>query len=173
MFVLLLYALARPPTTHTTPTVTPTVELWGRLYVVLHYKRAGRLYEESPAQFRHLGATGDIARSLHNLGYVAHAQGADDRAAALFAESLRLFDERGNHRGIAECLLGLAAVAITRGQQPEDAERTARLLGAAEVQFRAIGAAFWPAPARTCLHRSRGTAALNEEAWAAAGQQGE
>ncbi len=96
---------------------------------MLHYERAGRLYEESLALFRNLGATGDIARSLHNLGYVAHAQGDDDRAAAQFAESLSLFDERGNRRGIAECLLGLAAVTITRGQHPVDAARAARLLG--------------------------------------------
>ena len=87
---------------------------------------------------------GDVARSLHNLGYVAHAQGHEGRAIARFTESLQLFQERGNKRGMAECLMGLAAVAVTQSQQPEGCVRAARLLGAAEAQCEAIGAALWP-----------------------------
>jgi len=109
------------------------------------YARAKPLYEESLARFRALGTTGDIARSLHNLAYVAHAQGHDDQAATLFRESLRLFQERGNRRGIAECLMGLAAISLMQKQEPRNAEWAARLLGAAEAQLQAIGAAMWPA----------------------------
>ena len=137
------------------------------------YARAGRLYEESLALFRDQGTTGEIARSLHNLGYAAHTRGDDDHAAALFAESLRLFQERGNKRGPAECLMGLAAVAATHGRQPEGTVRAARLLGAAEAQFEAIGAAMWPAD-RLEYERSvtAARAALSEEVFAAAWAEG-
>ena len=133
------------------------------------YARAGRLYEESLTLFREQGTTGDIARSLHNLGYVAHAQGDDDRAAARFAESLRLFQEWGNKRGVAECLAGVATVAVGRAAEHERARRAARLLGAAEAQFEAIGAAMWPAD--RLEHRRTVAAvssALGDEAFAAA-----
>ena len=104
---------------------------------------------------------------------VFYPRECDDRAAALFAESLRLFEERGNRRGIAECLLGLAAVTITQGQHPADATRAARLLGAAEAQFWAIGAALWPADQRQHARTVAAVqAALNEEACAAAWEQG-
>ena len=123
--------------------------------------------------FRDQGTTGDIARSLHNLGYVARAQGDDDHAAGLFAESLRLFQERGNRRGITECLMGWAAVAVMQKQQPQGAERAARLLGTAEAQFQAMGAAMWPADQRD-HERSMAAiqAVLNGEAFAAAWAEG-
>ncbi len=41
--------------------------------------------------------------------------------------------------------MGLAAVTLLQEQQGEGAERAARLVGAAEAQFEAIGAALWPA----------------------------
>ena len=136
------------------------------------YGRAQPLYEESLAKFRALGTTGDIARSLHNLAYVAHAHGQDEQATALFEESLRLFHERGNRRGIAECVMGLAAVALLQ-QQPAGAERAARLLGAAEMEFEAIGAVMWPADR---LEYGRSVAAVraasSEEGFAATWAEG-
>jgi hypothetical protein len=72
---------------------------------------------------------------------VAHAQGNEDQARACFTESLRLFQERGNKRGIIECIAGLAGVVGAQGER----ERAARLLGATAAQFEAIGAAMWPA----------------------------
>jgi predicted ATPase/DNA-binding CsgD family transcriptional regulator len=113
------------------------------------YARAAPLYEEGLQLFRELGNSGDIARSLHNLGYVAHRVGDDARAAALFHESLERFRERGNKRGMAECLAGLAAVALGFGTHLRHREpaldRSAVLLAAAEAEFRALGAAMWPA----------------------------
>ena len=123
--------------------------------------------------FRDLGATADIARSLHNFGYVVNVHSDEDRAADLFGESLRLFQERGNRRGIAECLIGLAAVAVTR-QHAGGAERAARLLAAAEVQFQVIGAAMWPAD-RQAYERSVAAvrAILSEESFATVWVEGQ
>ncbi len=105
---------------------------------------------------------------------VFYPREGDDRAAALFAESLRLFDERGNRRGIAECLLGLAVVTVRQRKEPADTAQAARqACWGAEAQLRAIGAALWPADqhehARTVAAVQ---AALNEEACAAAWEQG-
>jgi tetratricopeptide (TPR) repeat protein len=130
------------------------------------YIRAAQFYEESLASFRALGNTsGDIARSIHNLGYVAQAQGNADQARACFTESLRLFQERGNARGIIECIAGMAGVIGAQGQ----GERAVRLLGATAAQFKAIGAAMWPAD-RIDYHRNEASirAVLGEEAFAAA-----
>ncbi|MDQ2995839.1 MAG: hypothetical protein M3R61_02110 [Chloroflexota bacterium] len=43
-------------------------------------------------------------RPVHNLGYVALAQGDSSQAAALFGEGLALQREIGQQQGIAECL---------------------------------------------------------------------
>jgi predicted ATPase/DNA-binding SARP family transcriptional activator len=134
------------------------------------YIRAARFYEESLASFRALGSTSrDIARSIHNLGYVAHAQGNANQARACFMESLRLFQERGNTRGIIECIAGMAGVVGAQGQ----GERAARLLGATAAQFKAIGAAMWPAD-RIDYHRNEASirAVLGEKAFAAAWDAG-
>ena len=68
--------------------------------------------------------------------------------------------------------MGWAAVAATQ-QQPQGAARAAHLLGAAEAQFQAMGAAMWPADHRD-RERSMAAirAALNEEAFAAAWAEG-
>jgi predicted ATPase/DNA-binding SARP family transcriptional activator/Tfp pilus assembly protein PilF len=137
------------------------------------YARAKPLYEESLARFTALGTTGDMARSLHNLAYIAHAQGHGDQATTLFKESLRLFQERGNRRGITECLIGLVAICLMHKQQPQGAEWAVQLLGMAEAQFQAIGAAMWPADrleyGRTV---AAGRGALGEVAFAAAWAEG-
>jgi hypothetical protein len=56
-------------------------------------------------------------------------QSDNARVARLFAESLVLFRELGDQRGIAECLEGWSALARAQGH----AERVARLHGAAEA----------------------------------------
>ncbi len=72
------------------------------------------------------------------------------KAQALFLESLIDFRELGNHRGIAECLAGLAGLAAEQGKN----EWAATLLGAAESQLAAIGGAWWPAD-RVEIERAR------------------
>ena len=58
-----------------------------------------------------------------------------DRAAALLARALRLHDEVGDRRGIAQSLEGMAEVALARGA----AATAARLVGAAAAVPRARG----------------------------------
>jgi hypothetical protein len=74
---------------------------------------------------------------LRTLGHVAHHEGDDRQAAALFAESLMLNQQLGERRGIAACLAALGAVAGTQGRR----ERAARLYGATQALLDAIGAA--------------------------------
>ena len=93
------------------------------------------------ALFRSQGATIDTPRLIHNLGYVALHQSDLARARALFIESLAAFRNYRSRRGVAECLAGLAAVALAQG----DGTRAARLWGAAEALREAAGTAMWAA----------------------------
>lgn len=102
------------------------------------YARAAALIEESLGLFRMLGRYG-TANSLSNLATVAWLQGKHRRAAQLFAESLVLRKDMGDRRGIAVCLVGLAAWASQR--QPE---RAARLFGAAEALRESLGVSLPP-----------------------------
>lgn len=81
----------------------------------------------------------DLARSLVTLGRVMHARGEAARAAALLGEGLGLFREIDSKLGIATALEGFAGLVV-----PEDAERAARLFGAAEAIRAAIGAPLPP-----------------------------
>jgi hypothetical protein len=75
---------------------------------------------------------------LHNLGYVVLRQGDGQQAAALFEESLVLYQDLKRKHGVTECLIGLAGVAAVSGQ-PTTARRAARLFGAAERLLEATG----------------------------------
>jgi hypothetical protein len=79
-----------------------------------------------------------MALALCRLGTVEHAQGDDERAMALYGESLALRRELGDKHGLAECLEGLVAVA------QRQLERAARFLGAAETLRQATGAPLSP-----------------------------
>ena len=87
------------------------------------------------------------------------------RATALYEESLALRRELGNKHGLAECLEGLAGVAVAQRQL----ERAARLLGAAETLREATGAPLSPRE-RVRYDRDVSTvrAGLGEAAFAAA-----
>jgi hypothetical protein len=100
---------------------------------------------------------------------VAHTQGDDDRATALYKESLTLYRELGNKHGLAECLEGLAGVAVAQWQL----ERAARLLGAAETLREVTGAPLSPGErARYDRDVSAGRVGLGEAAFAAAWAMG-
>ena len=60
------------------------------------------------------------AKALHGAGLLAGAQGDHTRAIARYEESLTLFRELGDRRGIAEVLSNLGVVAFQRGE-PERA----------------------------------------------------
>src|SRR5262249_34953136 len=72
---------------------------------------------------------------LHNQGYLAQRRGDQHRAAELFHQSLRIFQDLGDQRGVAECVMGLAGVAAAVGQ----AECAAQLFGAAEAKLASLG----------------------------------
>jgi tetratricopeptide (TPR) repeat protein len=122
------------------------------------FEKAERFYRRTEEMYERADAKGDQARLVHTFGYIAQHKGNYSEAQALFQESLTDFRELGNHRGIAECLAGLAGLAAEQGEY----EWAAPLLGAAESQLETIGGAWWPADrveierARTRIHSSLG-----------------
>jgi DNA-binding CsgD family transcriptional regulator len=69
----------------------------------------------------------DLASVLHNLGHTLLHLGNIDRANALFHESLAAQQAQQNTPGVAECLIGFAALAVQCGLP----EAAARILAAA------------------------------------------
>ena len=76
------------------------------------YNRAKTAYQESIALLRELGAPRDLASALQNLGHTCLHLGEIEQAGDLFREALSLQLEQQNTPGIAECLIGFAALAI-------------------------------------------------------------
>jgi predicted ATPase/DNA-binding CsgD family transcriptional regulator len=69
-------------------------------------------YENSLVLFRELEAKRDVASVLQNLGHTCLHLDEVESAQILFMESLALQQEQENTPGIAECLIGFAALAI-------------------------------------------------------------
>ena len=69
-------------------------------------------YENSLALFRELDAKRDVASVLQNLGHACLHLGEVERAQILFTESLALQQAQQNTPGMAECLIGFAALAV-------------------------------------------------------------
>ena len=93
---------------------------------------------------------------------IARSQGDMARAATFYAQGLVACDKAGDSEGFPTCVEGMAAMAASAG----DAERAARLLGAAEkghpmglppsAPFDATYEQFFmqtPRPSRTCSGR--------------------
>jgi non-specific serine/threonine protein kinase len=93
------------------------------------YADAQTAYERGAALLREVGAQRDLASVQQNLGYTCLRLGEVARALALFRESLAAHQAMANVPGMAESLVGFAAVALSRGLPAEGA----RLLGAAEA----------------------------------------
>ncbi|MDX1687750.1 MAG: tetratricopeptide repeat protein, partial [Candidatus Promineifilaceae bacterium] len=91
------------------------------------YTEAKNAYEESISLLRGLDAARQLASALHNLAHTCLHLGNLERARTLFEESLALHQAQQNVPGIAECLIGLAALAISGGLPAAGA----RLLAAA------------------------------------------
>jgi hypothetical protein len=90
--------------------------------------RATKLTEEAVAVFRELGARGDIALGLCNLGWMALLQDDLGSAADLHRESLSLSWDAGLNPEVQSVLEGFACLAGAQGET----ERAARLWGAAQ-----------------------------------------
>jgi non-specific serine/threonine protein kinase len=125
------------------------------------HARATPLYEESIRLFEELGLRQDPSR-VHNLGYVALAQGFHNEAEKRFLEALDAFRQVGDQRGIAECVIGLGCVRAAM-RHPTQA---ARLFGAGEAALSALGTSVWPSNLADYRRWSRIVhAALGAEAW--------
>jgi non-specific serine/threonine protein kinase len=90
---------------------------------------ARALHEEAIATVRPAGNAWDVAIALGDLGDVLHAQGNDAEARRHYAESLRLWLELGDERGVAQGLEGFAILAAADARM----ERAVRLIGAARA----------------------------------------
>jgi tetratricopeptide (TPR) repeat protein len=108
------------------------------------------------------------ATALVGAGLMAVEQGDSASALAFFQQSLRLFEQLGDRRGVAEALLGLGQVAMVRGRYEEaraafeQAVREARAAGDAQLAALARTFIAWriymqgdPASARPVFEQAR------------------
>jgi predicted ATPase/DNA-binding XRE family transcriptional regulator/Tfp pilus assembly protein PilF len=100
------------------------------------YDKAAAMIEESLALARRLGDRLGINDALYTLAQVAQARGNHDLAALRFEEGVTLSAEMEDQANLGYFLEGLAVVAGVR----DEAERSARLFGAAERMLRAAEA---------------------------------
>src|SRR5262249_47285642 len=138
------------------------------------YSRAAELYQRSLALLRrHEITTGIAASVLHNLGYIAHHLHDQSQATQRFLEAMEIFVNQGDHRGAAECLLGMAVALNGAGQLQE----AARLFGAGDGLLASIGSTQWPTnitevqPAHADTRPELGQDAF-AQAWAEGGAMG-
>ena len=87
------------------------------------YGEARAHYERALAVVREIGWSGLLPSMSHNLAWALHGLGDDEGAIQLFTATARDFQQMGDTRGVAECLVGLACAT----REPEVA---ARLFGA-------------------------------------------
>lgn len=88
---------------------------------------ARTLFAETLRDFRDLDYSWAVATSAWGLGHVDVQLGETDEAASLLVESLDLYLEFDDSRGVAQCFEALAAVALARLHY----QKSARLLAAA------------------------------------------
>jgi DNA-binding CsgD family transcriptional regulator/tetratricopeptide (TPR) repeat protein len=101
---------------------------------------ADALYQDSLSLFKELGSS-QITATLHNLAHVRLSQGDGVQAVKLFSQASNEFRELGDEKGVTDCVMGLAGVAIQMGQP----EKGTRLFGACEKIKQENGTTWWPA----------------------------
>jgi DNA-binding CsgD family transcriptional regulator/tetratricopeptide (TPR) repeat protein len=87
------------------------------------------LHQEGVAAVRLAGNTWDMAIALGDMGDVYHALGKADTARRHYAESLSLWLELGDERGIAQGLEGFAILGMADARP----EHAVRLIGTAQA----------------------------------------
>lgn len=134
---------------------------------------AAELWERALGGARAISHLRLVAEILLELGWGEHEQGNDERAKALLTESLRLYQARGHQIFIAECLAGLAGVAVATRQTPPAAYGAVRLYGATDL-FIAAGNAMLRPDARAAYARDMVAARvlLDEAAFTTAWSEG-
>ena len=131
-------------------------------------ERAAALLAESRALSEGIGFREGIAWCCEQLGLLAAVDG-DPAAITLLRRSLELHSELRDRWRMSSVLEDLAAIALVLDQAPA----AARLLGAAEALREAIGTVIAPCERPQHVQTAAGVrAALGEEAFAAARQQG-
>ncbi len=132
--------------------------------------RARAHCEAAVALARTSGSTMFTTYALEYLGLVACACGDNAGAAAAFADAFEQGHATDNQTGARSRLAGVAVLAVGCGFP----EAAARLLGAAEIQTRALGTPF-QLPQRTAYERATAAAraALGEDRFAAAWAAGQ
>jgi predicted ATPase/two-component SAPR family response regulator len=131
-------------------------------------ERASMLLAEGRALAEGIGFREGIAWCCEQLGLLAAVDG-DPAAITLLRRSLELHGELRDRWRMSSVLEDLAAIALALGQ----ARPAARLLGAAEAIRQAIGTVIAPCERPQHLQTTAGVrAALDEQAFAAARQQG-
>ena len=83
------------------------------------YEEASERYERALALTAESGFTGFVPSLRHNLAWAAHDLEDDARATELLSSSIREFQQMGDEKGVAECLVGLGCAA----DRPEVAAR--------------------------------------------------
>src|SRR5579863_2408156 len=131
-------------------------------------ERAGALLAESRTLAEGIGFREGIAWCCEQLGLLAAVDG-DPAAITLLRRSLELHSELRDRWRMSSVLEDLAAIALVLGRAPA----AARLLGAAEALRETIGTVIAPCERPQHVQTAAGVrAALGEEAFAAARQQG-
>jgi predicted ATPase/DNA-binding CsgD family transcriptional regulator len=105
-----------------------------------HHALAERRYARALTLLERHGDMVLLPSVLHNLGIVAVRRGHMAQARRFLQQALLYFRDRADPRGVAECLVSLAA--MLSAAQPE---RAARLLGAAEALFNQSAIEVWMA----------------------------
>jgi predicted ATPase/DNA-binding SARP family transcriptional activator len=106
-----------------------------------HADRAAVCYARALQVLDATGNLNDVPRLWHNQACIALQRGQFVQAQMLFVQSLDRFQELQMERGVAECLAGLARLAVAEGQPA----RAVTLWGAAEVAREHNGWGVWPA----------------------------
>jgi DNA-binding CsgD family transcriptional regulator/tetratricopeptide (TPR) repeat protein len=130
---------------------------------------AAALAEEATALSRDAGDRTLLPLPLHNLGWVALLRGDLERAEVLHKESLALSGEMGGSWGTLAFLEALACTAGAKGE----AQKAARLIGAAEALRETMGVGPWAAlRALEEPYLVGARSQLKEGVWAAAWEEG-
>ena len=93
------------------------------------YHEARVVYEESIAMLREINGVRDLASVLHNLGHIYLHLGDMETASTLFVESMQTHESQNNRAGMAECLLGFAALAILQRKESTGIRLLSAVLG--------------------------------------------
>ena len=131
--------------------------------------RARAVIGEALTAYEQLGDERFHARCLGYLGFASLVEEDPERARALFDQSLTAFRQFAEPGGMAEGLMGLAAIDAATGHMT----RAARLAGASERLRESYSGRELPLDRRTAGHYlASAEARLGAEAWAAAWAEG-